>query len=403
MNIWESVSIALDNVRVNKMRSFLTIIGIVVGVAAVIAVISIGQAGKSSIVSSIQKYGEAFFVVFPDYARVQGQEEKAAITLEDIAQIRRTEGVAEAVGVVSIPMDSRQGKEEVKFTVTGTSAGFAKIENVRMEAGRFFSEQEERARQKVIVVESKYAVDKFGSASAAVGRKVEMSGGKIYRIVGVTKSEESILGGLMEQRYGAMMPIGSLPATDEGAVNKVGHVEIKATSGEKESLDATIDRVKKLLAKRHNLPQNSYNAQTGVEAEAQISQVFNVLQTIIGSIAGISLFVGGIGVMNIMLVSVTERTREIGIRKAIGATPGMILQQFLVEAVILCSIGGLIGIAIGLLGAGIFSLATDWPFLVSWWTILLAFGFSMVVGIFFGLYPANKAARMQPIESLRYE
>jgi len=402
VNIWESVRIALDNVKVNKMRSFLTIIGIVVGVAAVIAVISIGQAGKSSIVSDIQRYGEEFFVVFPDYARVQGQEEKAEITLDDVAQIKRTEGVREAVGVVSLPMDSRQGKEEVKFSVVGTSAGFAKIENIKLEAGRFFSEQEERARQKVIVVESNYAVEKHGSAQAAIGRKVDFNG-KIYRIVGVTKSEASLLAGLGEQRYGATMPILSLPLGDEGALNKVNYVEIAATTSEQPAMDQTIERVKKLLAKRHTLPQNSYTSQTGMEAQAQISSVFNVLQTVIGSIAGISLFVGGIGVMNIMLVSVTERTREIGIRKAIGATPGMIMQQFLVEAIILCSIGGLMGILVGLLGAGIFSLATDWPFLISWWTILLAFGFSTVVGIFFGLYPANKAARMQPIESLRYE
>lgn len=402
MNIWESVRIALDNVKVNKMRSFLTIIGIVVGVAAVIAVVSIGQAGKSSIVSDIQKYGNEFFIVFPDYARVQGQEDKASITLEDVEQIRRVEGVAEAVGVVNLPMDSRQGKEEIKFSVTGTSAGYGKIENLKLEAGRFFSEQEERARQKVIVVESNYAVEKHGTAKAAIGRKVDFNG-RSYRIVGVIKSEASLLSGMMEKRYDVIMPIGSIPVGDEGMINTVGHVEVTATTSEQPAMDETIERVKKLLAKRHAMPQNSYTAQTGMEAQAQISSVFNVLQTIIGSIAGISLFVGGIGVMNIMLVSVTERTREIGIRKAIGATPGMIMQQFLVEAVILCSLGGLIGTLIGLLGAGIFSMATDWPFLVSGWTILLAFGFSMVVGIFFGLYPANKAARMQPIESLRYE
>jgi len=402
MNIWESVRIALDNVKVNKMRSFLTIIGIVVGVAAVIAVISIGQAGKSSVVAEFQKYGEEFFVVFPDYARVQGQEDKAAITLEDVAQIRRTEGVRDAVGVVFVPLDSRHGKEEIKFSVTGTSAGFGKLENLKLEAGRFFSEQEERARQKVIVVESMYAEEKHGSAKAAVGRKVDFNG-KQYRIVGVVKSQESLLAGMMEKQYSAIMPIGSMPISDEGTFNKVNHVEIAATTSEQPAMNETIERVKKLLAKRHTMPQNSYTAQTGMDAQAQVSTVFNVLQTIIGSIAGISLFVGGIGVMNIMLVSVTERTREIGIRKAIGATPAMIMQQFLVEAVILCSIGGLIGTVTGLLGAGIFSMATDWPFLISWWTILLAFGFSTVVGIFFGLYPANKAARMQPIESLRYE
>ncbi|MMZ63872.1 putative ABC transporter permease YknZ [compost metagenome] len=165
----------------------------------------------------------------------------------------------------------------------------------------------------------------------------------------------------------------------------------------------TIDMLEKWLADRKNVEPDSYLAETGKDAEKMVSSTFSILQTIIGSIAGISLLVGGIGVMNIMLVSVTERTREIGIRKAIGATPGTIMLQFMIEAVILSFLGGTVGALLGLLAAYAFALISGWPFVVSVWAILLAFGFSAAVGIFFGLYPANKASKLHPIESLRYE
>ncbi|ARU61386.1 ABC transporter [Tumebacillus avium] len=395
MNLWESMLLALENVRVNKMRSFLTIIGIVVGVAAVIAVVSIGQAGKSSLVSELGQVADGSFIVIP-----QSQGDTGGVTVDDVEQIKRLKGIDAAVGLLTLPAESKKGKETLNFTLNGTNADYTKINNMKLAAGRFFTAGEERSRQKALVVELKYAEAQYGSAASALNKKVTLNS-SVYRIVGVYKPEESLLAGLAGNVYTAFLPIGALPGA--GEVRDVQYIQAKAVQADEEEVREQVKAVRQLLAKRHNTAASNYIAQTGEETQEAVKSAFNVVQTIIGSIAGISLLVGGIGVMNIMLVSVTERTREIGIRKAIGATPGMIMRQFLVEAVILCFLGGLLGTLLGLIAAGIFSLFTGWPFLVSWWTILLAFGFSAAVGIFFGLYPANKAARMQPIESLRYE
>lgn len=395
MNLWESILLALENVRVNKMRSFLTIIGIVVGVAAVIAVVSIGQAGKSSLVSELGQVADGSFIVIP-----QSQGATGGVTVDDVEQIKRLKGIDAAVGLLTLPAESKKGKETLNFTLNGTNADYTKINNMKLAAGRFFTAGEERSRQKALVVELKYAEAQYGSAAGALNKKVTLNS-SVYRIVGVYKPEESLLAGLAGNVYNAFLPIGALPGA--GEVRDVQYIQAKAVQTDEAEVREGVKAVKKLLSQRHNTAASNYIVQTGEETQEAVKSAFNVVQTIIGSIAGISLLVGGIGVMNIMLVSVTERTREIGIRKAIGATPGMIMRQFLVEAVILCFLGGLIGTLIGLIAAGIFSLVTGWPFLVSWWTILLAFGFSAAVGIFFGLYPANKAARMQPIESLRYE
>jgi len=400
MNFFENIGIALDNLRGNKMRSFLTVIGIVVGIAAVVTVVSIGQAGQRSLVGEIARYGEGYFVVLPMNPDGTTDPDKM-VTNSDLERIRRIEGVVAAGGTTMQSMTTSIRSKEYRLNITGTPAEYVEIMKMNFEAGGYFSAAEERSRQRVLVVESDFANEVFGSPQAALNQRLTISG-KVHRIVGVYRSESSLLGNLGGQTYSAYAPITSLLGGGASSM-RFGYIEIKANTADETELRAIVDEVVKLLAQRHNARPNEYLTQTGAEAQQQISQVFSILQLIIGSIAGISLFVGGIGVMNIMLVSVTERTREIGIRKAIGATPGMIMGQFMIEAVILTLVGGLIGAGVGLLGSWVFSALTQWPFLVSWWAILLAIGFSTIVGIFFGLYPANKAARMQPIESLRYE
>ncbi|HZG58347.1 ABC transporter permease [Paenibacillus sp.] len=399
MTFFENAAIALDNLRGNKMRSFLTVIGIVVGIAAVVTVVSIGQAGQSSIVSDIARYGEGYFVVIP-----QGEggsvDPALLVTPADLDRVRRLDGVVAVAGTTTQRMTTRLRATEYRLDVTGAPAEYARLASFEFVAGGFFTAAEERARQRVLVVESKFADEAFGGARAAMNQRLAF-GSRSYRIVGVYESEESILSGLGGAVYKAYAPLGALPGGSSGA--RFGFIEAKADTGEPERLARIVADVKALLAQRHNAEPRSYMSQTGAEAQQQVAQVFSMLQIIIGSIAGISLFVGGIGVMNIMLVSVTERTREIGIRKAIGATPGLIMAQFMIEAVLLTLVGGLLGAGVGLTASWAFSAATGWPFLVSWWALLLAVGFSTIVGVFFGLYPASKAARMQPIESLRYE
>ncbi|WP_410770848.1 ABC transporter permease [Fontibacillus sp. BL9] len=399
MSIWESIWVALDNLRMNKLRSFLTMIGIVFGVAAVVTVVSIGQAGQSSIISMVSNYGDGYFVIYPNY-NDETNVEKADFRQRDMAEVRKVPGVRYVSASMGYGVTTKLKQEKLRFTVTGTTSEMPKMQKVDMEAGRFFKSEEERGRQKVVVVDAKYAVKAFGSAKAAVGRRVVL-GNDTFRIVGVYKTQENILSGMEGERYTGYVPITALSFGDTGNNGRLGMLEIMASSPDQ--MDETIKTLKNWLADRKNVEPDSYITETGKDAEKMVSSTFSILQTIIGSIAGISLLVGGIGVMNIMLVSVTERTREIGIRKAIGATPGTIMLQFMIEAVILSFIGGTLGALLGLLAAYVFALISGWPFVISIWAILLAFGFSAAVGIFFGLYPANRASKLHPIESLRYE
>ncbi|MBU5440861.1 ABC transporter permease [Paenibacillus sp. MSJ-34] len=398
MSIWESVLVALDNLRLNKLRSFLTMIGIVFGVAAVVTVVSIGQAGQSSIVSAVSNFKDGYFVIYANpMESVQGDTD---IRMRDITEVRKLDGVRYSSSSNPYSMTTKFKKDTLKFTVTATMSDSFKMQNIDLAAGRFFTAQEERARLKVIVVDADYAEKVFGSAKQALNRKIVLSGGT-FRIVGVYKPQKNILSGIGGEQYTGFAPIAAMPASGDGGAERFQAMEVLANSPE--NIDETVKAVKKWLADKHNVSENAYMTQTGKEAEEMVSSTFSILQTIIGSIAGISLLVGGIGVMNIMLVSVTERTREIGIRKAIGATPGAIMLQFMIEAVILSFIGGTAGALLGLFCAFLFSVLSGWPFVVSLWAILLAFGFSAAVGIFFGLYPANKASKLHPIESLRYE
>ncbi|AZS13321.1 ABC transporter permease [Paenibacillus lutimineralis] len=399
MSIWESILIALDNLRINKLRSFLTMIGIVFGVAAVVTVVSIGQAGQKSIISTVSSYKDGYFVVYNNYSSGSTGAD-VEIRLRDLNEVAKLPGVRYVSSSATYSATTKLKNEELRFSITATKSDMTKMMNLDIVAGRFFNSQEERGRQKVIIVDSKYATKAFGSEPGAVGRKLVSSTGT-YRIIGVYKPQENILSGMEGERYTGYAPITTMPRGEDGDNIRLGMIEVLASSPD--NMDQTVNDVKTWFAKKNNTDVGQYLSQTGKEAEQMVSSTFSILQTIIGSIAGISLLVGGIGVMNIMLVSVTERTREIGIRKAIGATPGTIMVQFMIEAVILSFIGGALGALLGLLIAFIFAMVTGWPFVVSVWAMALAFGFSAAVGIFFGLYPANKASKLHPIESLRYE
>jgi len=338
-------------------------------------------------------------MVYPNYQDANVQND-IQITMRDVDQIRKLEGIQTVTGNVSLQMRSKIGKETPAFSITASTSDLIKQEKMDLVAGRFFTGAEERARQRVLIVDSAFSMKFFNTTTGALNQKLPLAG-KIYRIIGIYKKPESLLSGLGGESFNGYMPISALPNVTDNI--RVDYIQASTNSEDTQYVAGIMMEVKQLLAKRHNTEERSYISQTGEQAQDQISSIFNILQTIIGSIAGISLLVGGIGVMNIMLVSVTERTREIGIRKAIGATPGAIMGQFIIEAVILSFLGGFIGAALGLGGAFIFAMFTGWPFLVSWWAMLLAFVFSAAVGIFFGLYPANKAAKLQPIEALRYE
>lgn len=399
MSIWESLWLALDSVRVNKLRSLLTMIGIVFGVGAVVTVVSIGQAGQQSVMETMSNYKEGYFLVYPDSSD-KNNYSNAMFRLSDVKEINKLSNVGHASVSLVHYMSTTNKQKEIQFSVTATTADIVKLVNIDLIAGRFFTAQEVNARHKLLVIDEGAAQKIFGSAEQAIQRKLKFPQGT-FKIIGVYDAKKSVLDDLYGEQFFGYMPLEAVPVTTEGGGGRYDYIEVTASNPA--VIEEAVKDVIMLMAKMHRVPKEAYSSATAKDSEQMIASTFGIIQLIIGSIAAISLLVGGIGVMNIMLVSVTERTREIGIRKAIGATPNTIRMQFLIESVMLSFIGGILGIALGLLASFLFSLVTGWPFVVSILAILIAFLFSSAVGIFFGFYPANKASKLHPIEALRYE
>lgn len=395
MNLKEFILVALEGIRNNKLRSFLTTLGIVVGIAAVIGVIAIGEAGKTMIMSQMESFGTNLFQVYPNYKEGEFTN-PGDYTKTDIAVVKKL--VPEVKYLAPMKYDrglirSNTGKKTTQ--IIGTSPDYKQIRKVQILRGRFFSDEDDAVGRRVVVLDELLADEIFGSENP-VGQRVLVKGNPAV-VIGIIKKTESALPGLSPDNY-AYVPISFMEGSSQWKYVNF----LFGSAATKEQVHQAMERTKMILERRHNAP--GHYAVYSMEQEMQtVNKVTTIIGLVISCIAGISLLVGGIGVMNIMLVSVTERTREIGIRMALGARRKDILMQFLIEAVVLCSVGGLIGIAIGCGGAAIISYFLKLPSLVSWFVVLPAFLFSAVIGIFFGLYPANKASKMDPIVALRRE
>lgn len=404
MNFWEGLIVALENLRASKMRSALTMLGIVIGVGSVIAVVAIGQGGRAAVMGEFNKYGSNLLAFYykADSARngqvvVNGGD---MLTVRDAEDIKRQVPGLEAVAPgVQGQAEARANKVKKTLMLTATTEAYQRVTTVDLVAGRFFSEAEDRGRMKVIIVEQNLVKELFHTESG-IGRRIYINDIP-YKIIGITKSQTASF------NFGPTTYTGYLPldtwqydgdsTAEPGVVN---WIQAKMADGAKEQ--QIQDKALALLGQRHH-NKDKYGVESLDQIKGQVDKATGILELIIGSIAAISLLVGGIGVMNIMLVSVTERTREIGIRKALGASHGDILRQFLVESALLCLFGGAFGILLGTGGAYIIAKFAKWPPLVSLGTVGIAVGFSLTVGLFFGLYPASRAARLDPIEALRYE
>lgn len=397
MNFLEGFLEALESLRGNKMRSALTMFGIIIGVASVITVVAIGQGGRASIMGEFDKGGANVLEFYYQDEQVGTPNQRDALTKEDALQIKK-----QISGLVEVDPEITGTAEVVKKTikknlmVTAGLENSKKMNNIEIVSGRFYNDSEERAKMRVAVVEEKLIKELFPNGSG-LDQKIFINGTP-YKIIGITKSISSSLN-LGISSYTAYLPLSSWCAMS-GNPNVLSWIKVKMAEGGNEKEIG--DKILALLHFRHH-NTDKYHVFSSDQIKEQINSVTGILTIIVGSIAGISLLVGGIGVMNIMLVSVTERTREIGIRKALGATHADILSQFLFESSLLCLIGGVLGIGIGAGAAFIVSMLAKWPALVSFSTIGIAVGFSLAVGLFFGLYPASRAARLDPIEALRYE
>ncbi len=397
---------AFRALRRNKMRSLLTALGIIIGVAAVIAMVGIGNGAKAQVEEQIASMGDNVILIFSGSVSRGGMSSgfggAGTLTLEDAAAIKREIHEVEAV-TPEVQGNSRVafGNQNWSTRLNGVSPEFFDIRRWTFAYGGPFTERDVRTSAKVAVIGNTTALQLFGNAEAALGKTVRVRNVP-FIIVGVLGVKgASVMGS--DQDDTLVIPYTSAMKRVLGT-KTLPRITLSVEKGK--PLSAVQDQISDLLRQRHRLGADrdpDFFVRSQEEIATMATATSKVMTMLLGSIAGVSLIVGGIGIMNIMLVSVTERTREIGIRLAIGARGNDILLQFLIEAITLSSLGGLIGIGLGLGTAKILSSVFAWPVSVTMGPIVSAFVFSAAVGIFFGYYPARKAAALDPIEALRYE
>jgi len=429
MSVIESIRVALQGLAANKLRSSLTMLGIVIGVGAVIALLALGEGTQAAVTEEIEGIGSNLIFIMPGSEEGHGPGATRSVadtlTLADAEAIaapgspstssgHRVPGVLAVAPEFNNNADVVYGSESVNATITGTTPDYPLVRSSSPEMGEFFTEQHNTTMARVAVLGHQTAEDLFGG-SDSLGRtiKINPSTGSgqssvHFRVIGVMEEKGGGMAGNADSTV--FIPISTAQRklfggrATSGTSWKVSSINVSLVS--EETMDAATDEITLLLRQQHKIrpgEDDDFSVMSQEDILSMAEQITGILTIFLGAIAAISLLVGGIGIMNIMLVSVTERTREIGIRKAVGAKRRDILMQFLVEAVVLSVIGGLLGI---LLGAGIAILVEQSGLMttvISAEAMLLATGFSVAVGLFFGIYPSMRAARLHPIEALRYE
>lgn len=406
MNLWESIRVSLRALRANKMRSILTMLGIIIGVGAVVAMVGIGNGASASITSQIKGLGSNLLVVTPGQSNtggvMGGSGSASTLIMTDVSKI---EGAGPAVKTVAPAVSTRVqavlGSGNTSTSVIGTTAQYAQVRNVNLARGRFITQTDVDGSVRIAVLGPSVAESLLGSSQTDIIGKTIKLNNVPFQVVGVTVSQGS--SGMTNNDDIIYVPLTTAQSRLIGKKN-LNQIYIEAASAD--LMETAQAQVTAALQRAHKISAGQENDFTVTNQADIISTMEGVTQTmtlLLGGIAGISLLVGGIGIMNIMLVSVTERTREIGIRKAIGAKGRDILQQFMIEAIVLSVLGGSIGIALGAGGSELAGSLLNLSTSISGASIVLAFGFSAAIGIIFGVFPARKAALMNPIDALRYE
>ena len=399
----ETVRVALQAIRANKLRSLLTALGIIIGVGAVITMIALGTGARKAVEARIQALGPTLLTVFA------GQGFRGGIAFTDRVSLTMDDDTALAQGArylsAVVPelarnLQVQRGSQNVNVNVVGTTPDYVPVRGYTVTAGRMFTAGEDQARRRYAVLGSSLP-DMFNSNPAAmIGQEIQIRGIP-FEIVGILSEkgsqgfnnpDEQVYIPLQTARYRIM-------GTDRLR-------SITAKVADIEDMNLAMIEIERVLRRQHKIRpggENDFQIRNQTDVLATFQQTTQTFGFLLAGIAAVSLLVGGIGIMNIMLVSVTERTREIGVRKALGATKRNILLQFLVEALVLCLVGGTAGVLLGSLGAVVLSKFAHWNTTISAFSIFLAFAFSAVVGLFFGIYPARRAAALDPIVALRYE
>lgn len=401
MNVIESFKIALSSIWNHKIRSILTMLGIIIGVCAVIIIVAIGTGAQEQLTEELfgdeKNIIELYYEPFPTDDGSEMMWYEPEITAEDLAKVQQVPGVKVAMGINQSSGTMVHNEKQTELQIVGVGRDYFYGKNIEIVEGRLFTMQDNDKMNRVIMIDD-YTRDKvFKDEEDIVGEIVEI-GGNPYKLVGVYKSTIP-----PEYRWGdegeALMP-RTLNGMMFGS-QEISQIQLLAASAE--TLSETANAAANRLTEIKNLEDGMYSFYDPSEYEEEFKSFYTTITLFIGSIAGISLLVGGIGVMNIMLVSVTERTREIGLRKAIGATRKRILFQFLIEAMTITLLGGLLGIGIAVLVTMIASQLLPFTAVVSPIVVLIGAGFSALIGIVFGILPANKASKLSPIDALRHE
>jgi putative ABC transport system permease protein len=408
MNIGQAIIEALESLSANKTRSALTILGIVIGVAAVIAMLAVGSGAQNVITGSISGIGTNLLFVFTGNFSEEVRNPKP-LTIGDsqaIADVFQAPSVAAVAPVIQGSREATFGRERANTTINGVTPDYYKVRNYELLEGAFISEENILGRASVTVLGPELADKLFGHHEGVVGETIRIEG-QPFRVIGVTKSKGG--GAFGSQDDFALVPFSTAQTRIiRRSRERVDVIFVQATSPD--TVTSASNEVADILRQRHRtaIGVDDFSVLSQQDFVQTAQTITSVLTIFLGGIAAISLLVGGIGIMNIMLVSVTERTREIGLRKALGARRRDILIQFLTESSLLSMIGGIIGIGLGWLIAFIVGLVakangTELTPVVAADAVLLATLFSTAVGLFFGIYPANRAANLEPVEALRYE
>lgn len=389
----------------NRMRSLLTVLGIIIGVAAVIALVSLGQGASASIQKQIAGLGSNLLMVFPGHSRVggvsYGAESHVSITLDDFKRVQQDSTLFKAVSaMVRAGGQVIAGDKNWATSVNGVSPNYLEIREWELDRGEFFTDRDVAGKRKVAVLGKTVVTNLFGDQDP-VGQRIRIRNIP-FLVIGTLKERGQSMGG-QDQDDVILAPYSTVLYRMSDGKN-INAIMVSAVSTEK--MDAASEELTKIMRASHRLKpgdDDDFNVRSQTDIVETATTVMGTMTMVLGAIAGVSLLVGGIGIMNIMLVSVTERTREIGIRLAIGARSSDILTQFLIEAVTLSMIGGLIGILSGIGLGRMVAKLIDLSIIVDPLIVVTAVGFSGAVGIFFGFYPAMKAAKLNPIDALRYE
>ena len=425
MKLYDSFRSALQSLVVNKLRSSLTMLGVIIGVAAVIAMVSVGNGASASVQNTILNLGSNLVTVQPQFLTDQGLRGAGAqaqnLTLDDMRSVQ------DQLGPTIAAIEAEQGAGRWQVTVAGQNwntpvSGVTELYPVvrdwKLQSGDFFTVSDMNVNAQVAVIGATTAANLFGDGDA-LGQTIQLrqvfGGGERggatrarilnFKVLGVFEPKGSTFGFVRDDQI--VVPLTTAQHVLTGRLNVVNQIVIKAVSSE--TMDETTSDVRNIMLTRHKITDPAsadFSVTNQNDTLAALGTITGTFTLLLGAIGGISLLVGGIGIMNIMLVSVNERTREIGIRKAVGARRGDILNQFLIEAVALTGLGGVLGI---LLGWGITEVvhripqAANIPLLITSGTVIIAVGVSVAIGVVFGLYPAMRAARLHPIQALRYE